>query len=160
MNGKTQFSNGEKISNDHEEADTLIMHTLEQMKPINCNVIVHATDTNIFILLLKHCKLILCHNLYVSLVRWFVNITALMNKLGEKASYSLLSLHAITGCETVSKFNGISKEHWFKTFFQNYDNHGKLKNELAESQIAEDLMEELESLICKTYLRTEKKLTL
>ena len=43
-NGKTQFSNGEEISNSHEEADTLIIHTLEQMKPINCNVIVHATD--------------------------------------------------------------------------------------------------------------------
>ena len=69
----------------------LIIHTLEQIKPINCNVIVHATDTDVFFLLLKHCKAILCHNLYISLVHGFVNITALMNKLGVKASYTLLS---------------------------------------------------------------------
>ena len=36
-NGKMYFSNGEKISNNHEEADTLIIHILEQMKRINCN---------------------------------------------------------------------------------------------------------------------------
>ena len=137
--------------------DTLIIHTLEQMKPINCNVIVYATDTDIFLLLLKHWKVISCHNLYISLVRGFVNITALMNKLGVKASYALLSLHAIIGCDTVGKFNGISKKYWFKRFFENYDNHAKLKNKLVEFQTAEGLTEETERLICETYLRTEKK---
>ena len=52
-NGKTQFSNGEEISNNHEEADTLIIHTLEQMKPINYNVIVHATDTDVFFFIVE-----------------------------------------------------------------------------------------------------------
>ena len=110
VNGKTQFSNRQEISNNHEETETLIIHTLEQMNSISCNVIVHATETHVFLLLLKHCKVILCHNLYISSVREFVNITVLMNKLRVKASYALLSLHAITGCDTVGKFNGISKE--------------------------------------------------
>ena len=56
-------------------------------------------------------------NLYISLVREFANITVLKNKLGVKASYALLSLYVITGCNTVGKFNGISKEYWFKRFF-------------------------------------------
>ena len=120
------------------------------MKPINRNVIVYATDTDVFFLLLKHCKMILCHNLYISLVRGFVNIKALMNKLGVKGSYPLLSLHAITSCNTVGKFNGISKEYWLKRFFENYDNHAKLKNELVKFQRAESLTEEIESLICET----------
>ena len=47
-NDKTQFFNRQEISNNHEEADTLIIHTLEQIKPTNCNVIVHATDTYVF----------------------------------------------------------------------------------------------------------------
>ena len=110
-NRKTQFSKGEKISNNHEGADTLIIHTLERMKPINYNVTVHATNNNVFSLLLKHCKVILCHNLHILLVHGFVNITALMNKLGIKANYALLSLHAINGCDIVGKFNGISKEY-------------------------------------------------
>ena len=159
-NGKTQFSKGEKISNNHEGADTLIIHTLEQMKPINYNVTVHATNNDVFFLLLKHCKVILCHNLYISLVHGFVNITALMNKLGIKANYALLSLHAINGCDTVGKFNGISKEYWLKRFFENYGNHAKFKNELVEFQTVEGLTKEIERLICETYLRIKKKLIL
>ena len=63
-NDNTQFSNKQEISNSHEEADTSIIHTLEQIKPVNCKVIVHATDTHVFFLLLKHCKVILqgCHH--------------------------------------------------------------------------------------------------
>ena len=91
-------------------------------------------------------------------MRGFVNITALTNKLGVKASYALLSLHAIIGCDTVGKFNGISKEYSFKRFFENYDNHAKLKNEIVEFQTAEGLTEGIESLICETYLRIEKKI--
>ena len=90
-NCKTQLSNGQEISNNDEEAETLIIHTLEKMQPINCNVIVHATDTDVFLLLLKQCKITLCHNLYISMLRGFVNITALMNKLDVKAVYVLLS---------------------------------------------------------------------
>ena len=88
------------------------------MKSISCNVIVHATDTDIFFSLLKNCKVILCHNFYISLVREFVNITALMNKLGVKASYALLSLHAITGCNTAGKFNEFPKNIGLKDFLK------------------------------------------
>ena len=62
VNGKTHFCNKLEISKNHEEVDRLIIHTLDEMKPINCNVIVHATDTDVFFLLLKPCKVILCHN--------------------------------------------------------------------------------------------------
>ena len=46
----------------------------------------------------------------------------------------------------------------FSIFFENYDNHAKLKNELVEFQIVESLTEKIESLICKTYLQTKKKI--
>ena len=49
VNVKVQFSNGQEISNNYEEADKLIFHTLEQMKLISCNVIVHATDNDAFL---------------------------------------------------------------------------------------------------------------
>ena len=94
-------------------------------------------------------------NLYISLMREFANITVLMNKLGVKASYALLSLHVITGCNTVDKF---PKNIGLKDFFENYDIHAKLKNELVKFQVAERLTEEIEKLICKTYLRPEKEI--
>ena len=46
-NGKMQFSNVEEISNNPGEGGKLITHNLEQIKPINCNVIVRATDTDV-----------------------------------------------------------------------------------------------------------------
>ena len=52
-NDKTQFFNRQEISNNHEEADTLIIHTLEQIKPINCKVIVNATDTYVFFFIVE-----------------------------------------------------------------------------------------------------------
>ena len=73
---KTQFSSGQEIPNNHEEADALVIHTLEQMKiGFICNVIEDATDTDLFFLLLRQqSKLILWNKLYISLVREFVNI--------------------------------------------------------------------------------------
>ena len=66
-------------------------------------------------------------------MRGFVNITDLMNKLGVKAGYALVPLHAITCCDIVGEFN---TELWLKRFFKNYDTPAKLKNELLGFQIA------------------------
>ena len=74
--------------------------------------------TLMFFLIVENWKAVLCHNLYISLVHGFVNITISMNKLSKKASYALLSLHIITDSDTVSKFNRVSKEYWFKRFFE------------------------------------------
>ena len=98
-----------------------------------CNVIEDATDTNlIFLLLRQQCKLILWHKLYISLVREFVNIKTLMNKLGVKASYILLSQHAITGCDTVGKFNRISKKYWLQEFLKIMTTAQNLKMSLLD----------------------------
>ena len=71
-----------------------------------------------------------------------MSLSILMNELGVKASYILLSQHAIIGCDTVGKFNRISKEYYY--------NRAKLKNELVGFQITESLTEEIEELICET----------
>ena len=86
-------------------------------------------------------------------LRWLINVISLMNKLGAAASSAQLSLHATTTCETADKFNGISKEYWFKHFLIL---NVKLKQDFVAFQIAENLTEEIESLICK--LSIEKKI--
>ena len=52
-NGKTKFSDGREMCNNHEEADTLIIHTLEEVKPISSNVVVHAIDDVLFFFTVK-----------------------------------------------------------------------------------------------------------
>ena len=76
-----------------------------------------------------------------------------MNKLGAAASSAELSLHATTACETADKFNGISKEYWFKHFLIL---NVKLKQDFVAFQIAENLTEEIESLICKLSIEKKK----
>ena len=116
--------------NSHKEATNLVIHTLEQIEPITCNVSVHATDHDVFFLLLKLCKVVLCHNLYISLVLGFLNITALMNTQRVKADSTLLYQNSVTSCNIVGKCNGISKQNWFKRFFEKNNNHAKLKHKL------------------------------
>ena len=62
-NDKAQFSNEQDIFNSHKEVTTLVIHKLEQMEPITCNVSAHATDHDVFFLLLKQYKVVLCPNL-------------------------------------------------------------------------------------------------
>ena len=69
--------------------------------------------------------------------------------------YPYIQLPAATLLVNLIKF---SKNIALKLFFENYDNHAELKNELAEFQTAEILTEEIQSLICETYLRTEQKI--
>ena len=79
-----------------------------------------------------------------------------MNKSEITTSSALPSQHAITGCDTVGKFNGISKEYWFKRFFDNDNSNVKLKHSLVEFQIEENLTEEIEKCISKNYSRTDE----
>ena len=58
----------------------------------------------------------------------------------------------------VDKFSIISKEYWFKRFFENYDNHAKHKNELVEFQLAESLKEEIETPNIRNLLTNQKKI--
>ena len=45
-----------------------------------------------------------------------INVSCVFSVLGEEICGSLLSLHAITGCDTIGKFFGKSKEFWVKQF--------------------------------------------
>lgn len=62
-----------------------------------------------------------------------------MHTFGATSSSLLLSIRAITGCDTIGKFNGIFKESWFKGVLENGNIHEKLKDELAEFQITENI---------------------
>ena len=52
-NDKAQFSNEQDIFNSHKEVTTLVIHKLEQMEPITCNVSAHATDHYVFFFIVE-----------------------------------------------------------------------------------------------------------
>ena len=52
----------------------------------------------------------------MSLVKGNIDIKSLCEKIGEDTSKALLSPHALTGSETTGKFEGKSKQFWFRQF--------------------------------------------
>ena len=93
-------------------------------KLVNVIVIIYSADSDVFLLLLQHHYTIVCHRLYMKLVSGYVDITGIRTKLGDKYARALLSMHALTGCDTTGKFQGISKELWFRRLLQSeMENH-------------------------------------
>ena len=108
-NDNTYFSYQYPISNNHEEADTLMINTLCILQPMNSCVVVYSVDTDVFVLLLRHHDKIGCDTLYMNLFGGFVNMTAILKSVGQMVCRALLSLHALTGCDTTGRFCGIGK---------------------------------------------------
>ena len=81
-------------------------------------VIVNSADTDVFLLLLKYHDAIDCRQLSIKLVSGFLDISIIHGKLRDLCINVLLSLHALTGCDTTGKFQGISKELWFRHLLQ------------------------------------------
>ena len=139
-NHKTYWSlNGQtnQEENDHEEADTLMIRCLKlgsDAVHTNVNVVsVYSADAGVFFLLLSHSNQLNCSSLYIRLVKGFVDIKLLHSILGDGTSKALLSLHALTGSDTTGKFDGKSKQFWFRRFLTIYQNDSKLKEELVNS---------------------------
>ena len=90
------------LSNNHEEGETLIIHCLcaEDLK--GKTVVVHANDTDIFVLLVRHLNEIDCNQLYMQLnATESIDITAVSQVLDVDLSSALMSVLCITGCDTV-----------------------------------------------------------
>ena len=99
---------------------------------VQTNVVsVYSADTGVFFLLLSHSNQLNCSSLYIRLVKGFVDIKLLHLILGNGTSKALLSLHALTGSDTTGKFDGKSKQFWFRRFLTIYQNDSKLKEELV-----------------------------
>lgn len=111
----------------HMEADTrIIFHVNElQLRHTDLQIIVESPDTDVFILLLSHYK-----NFYSKPFIWFytgrtdkkidhrrfIPIHKLYEDLGPQKSSALITLHAVSGCDTVSSFHYIGKKKAYAGF--------------------------------------------
>ena len=142
-----------------EEADTLIIRCLRLVDDFIENKIVnvYSADTDVFLLLLSHSNKINCQCLYIHLVKGKVDIKLVCLKLGNETFKALLSLHGLTGSDTTGKFEGKSKQFWFRRFLTIDQNNSKLKKELADFQESNESTDEIESFFCRGYLYRSNK---
>ena len=122
---------------------------------LHTNVVsVYSADTDVFFLLLSHSNQLNCSSLYIRLVKGFVDIKLLHSILGDVTSKALLSLHALTGSDTTGKFDGKSKQFWFRRFLTIDQNDLKLKEELVNFQTSKKCTEVLSAdAICTDLTR-------
>ena len=108
---------GEATGN-HKEIDTLLIHCITSSKRDGKWVSVYANYVDNAVLLIAHRNLLSCKSIYFEVSAENTNIDILHGFLGFEHAKCLLTLHYLTGCNTVEKFHNVSKESWTKLFLQ------------------------------------------
>ena len=125
-NGSSVFChNVPSLTSNHEEADTrMFQHCLHAAQDKHKVVIIKSSDTDVEILACHFQSRIPAKILLLTGTAnhaRLLNIPAMMTELGEDICNVLPSLHAITGCDSVSCFAGRGKkEDWNLLWHQNH----------------------------------------
>ena len=105
-NSKALSSFRELSENNHEEGDILTPYLLCLIPVVQNKAVVYATDTDIFVLLMRFRPMLPCQQLFFQNTSdECIDIGIVHTFLGEKRANALLSLHGISGCDASGKFN-------------------------------------------------------
>ena len=102
-----------EIMNNHEEADTLmIWHCVHfnstTMKEESSSITVFSPDTDVACLLIAFKKR-MSTNVYLHTSKHIISVDSVYQSIGQVKADALLSLHAISGCDTTGRFLGKGK---------------------------------------------------
>ena len=107
----------------HNEADTmLIWHEIDfaASAVVNTEIVIVSPDTDVLVLCLYYAQN-LCYETRMKTVTQIFHIGKMHAVLGPERSKALLTLHAISGCDTVGRFAGKGKLTWFSGFQNSED---------------------------------------
>ena len=105
------------IMNNHEEADTLmIWHCVHfsstTMKEKSTSITVFSPDTDVACLLIAFKKR-MSTDVYLHTGKHIISVDSVYQSFGQVKADALLSLHAISGCDTTGRFLGKGKTSWW-----------------------------------------------
>ena len=103
----------------HEEADTrLLLHVLDGANSGIKKVSIITVDTDVVVIALRHFFTLNLEELWIEFgvdkYRRYIPIHTCAETFGRKLCSSLTLWHALTGCDTVSSFNGKGKKTAWK----------------------------------------------
>ena len=135
----------------HEEADTrMILHCLHS--DAECLVVL-CQDTDVLLLLIAHYDRMRCKQLWMRAGTGknpkYLPVHTIRENLKETVPDvgSILSFHAVTGCDTVSFFAGHGKKTSWKVFIKYHE----LLRDLGNAELKEATMMSAEKFICHLY---------
>ena len=89
------------------------------------------------------------------LVKGNIVIKLLCEKLGNDTSKALLTLNALIGCDTTGKFEGNSKQFWFRCFLAIDQHNTNLVRELADFQESNESTGEIEFFLQRILIQVK-----
>lgn len=148
----------EELCSSQEEADTrIILHCFHaSTNSSSGNIIVRSPDTDVFILLLYYAvEFSPNHTLLMDTglgnKRRIINMSHVLENCGREKSIALPSLHAFSGCDTVSSFTRKGKITVLK-ILNKYPEFASSFSQLGSSlDIQSRLFSELETFVCRLY---------
>ena len=148
-NGSIEFED-----NNHEEADTLMIHhsmLSSRRNPANARIVIFSPDTDVLVLAVANHHLLL-RNTSVSMVSGVIDVEPIARALGRQRANTLPALHAFSGADTVGKFNQLGKTTWMNIFMKSgSDTMGALEQLLTVNESSEQQLTMLASFVCDAY---------
>ena len=149
----TVCSRQPEISSNQEEADTKVFLAAKVAQDLGCSDVgIFTVDSDVAILACYYSQLLTCR--LVLQIGSGANLRILdigNNDLEEDLLKSLPSLHALSGCDSVSAINGIGKGKWLKTIMKS-DEYILATQALGENiAVDESTTEKIEKLFCHLY---------
>jgi len=133
----------------HEEADPcIISHCIHAHME---SMVVSVGDTDVLVLLLSHYDKMGCSKLLMkagtSKHPKYIPVHDIRRQLPDEQVSSILTYHAITGCDTVSQFSGHSKKTAWRVFQEHHEN----LCQLGRGQLTDDISKSAEKFGCQIY---------
>ncbi|KAE8278585.1 hypothetical protein D5F01_LYC23497 [Larimichthys crocea] len=140
--------------NNHEEADTLLIHQAvlaSQRNPHDAQLVFFSPDTDVLVLVTANYDIML-KNTSISMASGVVQIEPLWRAIGKERAKALPAFHAFTGADNTGRFSRLGKATWLQVFL-NADEHivKALQMLLDEAHVTEGTVSTLEHFTCAAY---------
>ena len=140
--------------NNHEEADTLLIHQAvlaSQRNPPDAQLMFFSPDTDVLVLVTANYDVLL-KNTSISMASGVVQIEPMWKALGPERAKALPAFHAFTGADTTGRFSRIGKATWFKVYLEaDEDVINALQMLLDEAEVTEGMLSTLATFVCAAY---------
>ena len=140
--------------NNHEEADTLLIHQAvlaSQRNTPDSELVFFSPDTDVLVLVTANYDVLLKHT-SVSMASGIVlQIEPVWKALGPERAKALPAFHAFSGADNTGRFSRVGKATWLQVFLKADDDIINALHMLEEAEVTEGMLSTLAGFVCAAY---------
>ena len=140
--------------NNHEEADTLLIHQAvlaSQRNPPDAQLVFFSPDIDVLVLVTANYNVFL-KNTSFSMASGVVKIEPLWRALGPERAKALPAFHAFTGADNTGRFSRIGKATWLQAYLKADEAVINALQMLQDDvEVTEGMLSTLATFVCAAY---------